>query len=101
MPSEAIQVEYYTVALPLIVAMLVKRKEIGTLEENFDEAIQIEKDLASISTHRENEESEASTLEKHGKKNKEVKSDREDVVIMQLQSDITSLKVVREKGRNL
>ena len=39
---------------------IVKRKEMRTLEENFEEAIQIE-ELASISTHQENEESEAST----------------------------------------
>ena len=83
-PPKAIQVEYYTASLPLIVAMFVKRKEIRTLEEIFEEAIQIEKDLASISTHQENEESEASTLEKQGKKNKEVKLDGKDVVIMQL-----------------
>ena len=55
-PQEAIQIEYYTIALPLIVAMFVKRKEIRTLEENFEEAIQVEKDLASISTHLGNEE---------------------------------------------
>ena len=61
--------------------MFVKRKEIRTLEENFEEAIQIEKDLASISTHWENEESEASTSEK---KTKKVKSYGKDVVIMQL-----------------
>ena len=50
-PPEAIQVEYYTIALPLTVAMFVKRKGLRTLEENFEEAIQIEKDLAPISTH--------------------------------------------------
>ena len=58
---EAIQIEYYTIALPLSVAMFVKRKEIRTLEENFEEAIKVEKDLASISTHRGNNESEVST----------------------------------------
>jgi hypothetical protein len=41
--------------------MFVKRKEIITLEENFEEAMKIEKDLASISIHRNNDESEAST----------------------------------------
>ena len=64
--------------------MFVKRKDIRTLEENFKEAIKIEKDLASIYTHRDNNESEASTLEKQGKKNREVKSYGKDVVIMQL-----------------
>ena len=72
--------------------MFVKRKEIRTFEENFEEAIQNEKYLASISTHRDNDESEASTSEKQGKKNKEVKSDGKDVVIMQLQSDHNSKK---------
>ena len=86
-----IQVEYYTAALPLTIAMIIKRKEIRTLEENFEEAIKIE-DLASISTHRDNDESEASTSEKQEKKNREVKSDGKYVVIMQLQSEITSLK---------
>ena len=71
---KAIQIEYYTATLPLTVAMFVKRKEIRTLEENFEEAIQIEKDLASISTHQDNDESEASTSEKQGKKNKEFKN---------------------------
>ena len=69
----AIQVEYYTAALPLTVGMFVKRKEIRTLEENFEEALKIEKDLASVSTHQGNEENGASTSGKHGKKNKEVK----------------------------
>ena len=69
--------------MPLSIAMFVKKKEIRNLEENFKEAIKVEKDLASISTRRGNKESEASTLEKHGKKNKEVKSDGKDVVFMQ------------------
>lgn len=68
------------------------------MEENFEEAIQIEKDLASISTHQENDESEASTSEKNGKKKKEAKSDGKDVVIMQLQSEITSLKRSKREG---
>ena len=79
--------------------MFVKRKEVRTLEENFEEAIQIEKDLASISFHQDNDESEASTSEKQGKKNKELKSDGKDVVIMQLQSEITSLKRSKREGK--
>lgn len=78
--------------------MFVKRKEIRTLEENFEESIKVVKDLASISTHQGNEESETSTLEKHGKKNKEVKSGGQDVVIMQLQSEITTLKRSKKEG---
>ena len=58
-PLEAVQIEYYTASLPLPVAMFVKRKYIRTLEENFEEAIKVDKDLASISTHQGNEESEA------------------------------------------
>ena len=79
--------------MPLTVA------EIRTLEENFEEAIKIEKDLASISTHQGNEESEASTLEKQGKKNNELKLDGKDVVIMQLQSEITNLKRNKREGK--
>ena len=58
---EEVQIEYYTASLPLPVAMFVKRKEIKTLAENFVEAIKVEKDLGSISTHQGNEESEDST----------------------------------------
>ena len=62
------------------------------------EAIKVEKGLASISTHRGNEESEASTSEKHGKRNKEVKLDGKDVVIMQLKNEITNLKRSKKEG---
>ena len=62
--------------------MFVKRKEIRTLEENFEEAIKVEKDLASNSTHKGNEESETSTSEKNGKKKKEFESDKKDIVIL-------------------
>ena len=58
---EVVQTEFYTTSLPLLVAMFVKRKEIRTLVENFEEAIKVEKDLESISTHQGNEKSEAST----------------------------------------
>ena len=61
--------------------MFVKRKEIRTLAENFLEAIKVE-ELASISIHQGNEESEASTSKKNGKENKEVESDGKDMVIL-------------------
>ena len=93
---EEIQVEYYIVALPLPVSMFVKRKEIRTLEENFLEDIKVEKDLASISTNEGNEESEASTSKKNGKKNREIESNRKGRVILQLQNEMMSLK--RRKG---
>ena len=64
--------------------MFVKRKEIRTLGENFVEAIKLEKDPTSIYTHQGNEESEASTLENNGKKNKKIELDIKDRVILQL-----------------
>jgi hypothetical protein len=67
---EAVQIEFYTTTLPPPVAMFVKRKEIRTLEENFVEAIKVEEDLVAISTHPRDEESEASTSEKKGIRNK-------------------------------
>ena len=96
---ETVQIEYYTVALLLPVAMLVKRKEIRTLEENFMEAIKVEKDLASIYSHQGNEESEASTSEKNRKKNKKVEVDGKYMVILQLQNEITSLKRSKREGK--
>ena len=60
-PTEVVQIDFYTTALPPPVARFVKRKEIRTLAENFVEAIKVENDLATISTHQGNEESEAST----------------------------------------
>ena len=76
--------------------MFVKRKEIKTFEENFEEDIQVKKDLASISTHQGNDESEASTSKKNGRKNKEIESDEKDRVILQLENEIMDLK--RTKG---
>ena len=76
--------------------MFVKRKEIRTLTENFVETIKVEKDLVSIYTHQGNEESEASTSKKNEKKNKQVEVDGKDMVILQLQNEITSLK--KEQG---
>ena len=71
------------------------------MAEKFGEAIKVEKDLATISNHLGNEESEASTLEKNGKKNNEVESDGKDMVILQLQNEITSLKRRKGVGKNL
>ena len=52
--------------------MFVNMNEIRTLAKNFVEAIKVENDLASIYAHQGDEESKASTLERNGKKNKEV-----------------------------
>ena len=51
-PVESIQVEFYTTILPPPIAMFVKAREKRTLVENFLEAIKVEKDLASISSHK-------------------------------------------------
>ena len=50
--------------------MFVKIKEKWTLVENFEEAIKVERDLASIYSHPSNEENMTSTFERNGKKNK-------------------------------
>ena len=81
---EVVQIKFYTITLPPPIAIFVKRKKIWTLKENFLESIKVEKDLASISTHLGNEESEASTLEKNGIKNKEIELDGKDKVILKL-----------------
>ena len=83
-PMKVVEIEFYTIALLPLVAMFVKTKEIRTLVENFVESIKVEKDLATISTHLGNEESEAFTLEKNGKKNKEIELGGKDRVILQL-----------------
>jgi hypothetical protein len=55
-PTESVQVEFYTTALPLTIAMFVKAREKRTLAENFVEYVKLEKDLASISSHQGNKE---------------------------------------------
>ena len=40
-PAEAVQIEFYTIALPPLVAMFVKSKEIQTLEDNFLKAMKV------------------------------------------------------------
>ena len=63
------------------------------------EAMKVEKDLATISHHPRNEESEASTYKKNGKKNKETESDGIDRVILQLHNDIMNLKRSKGEGK--
>ena len=48
--------------------MFVNRKQIQTLADNFVESIKFDKDLASISTHRVNEESEDSNHKRMGRR---------------------------------
>jgi hypothetical protein len=58
--------------------MFVKEREKRTFEENFLEAINVEKDLASILSHEGNEENKPSSSEKSIKKNKGIsRSDTE------------------------
>ena len=59
-PVKSIQIEFYTATLPPLVVMFVKGKEKQTLVENFLEAIKVEKDLPSISSHHGKKESKAS-----------------------------------------
>ena len=77
-PAKSIQVEFYNATLPPPFSMFVKGKEKRTLEENFLEAIKVEKDLESISSHQGNEENNPSSSEKSIKKKKIIsKSDSE------------------------
>ena len=62
--AESIQVEFYTVALPPFVAMFVKARQKRTLAENFIEALEVEKDIASIAGSQGNEENKPSSSEK-------------------------------------
>ena len=64
------------------------------------EAIKVEKDLATISTHQGNEESEASTLKNNGK-NKEIESEGKDTIIFQLHNEIMNLKRSKVEGKKL
>jgi hypothetical protein len=65
------------------------------------ESIKVENDLSSISTHPGNEESESSTLEKNGKKNKEIESNMKYRVILQLQNEIMNFKRNKGEGKKL
>ena len=58
---QAVQIEYYTFALPPNIAMFVKNQEKLTLVDNFVEAIKVEKDLVALSNYMGDEENEAST----------------------------------------
>ena len=92
--------------------MFVKGKEKRSLEENFLEAIKVEKHLATISSHQGNKESKPSSWEKSTKKNQGTsktdleKKDREPTdmegmqrVIKKLTNDIIGLKKNKGEGR--
>ena len=69
-PVESIQVEFYIDALPPTTAMFVKAREKRTLDEIFLEAIKVEKDIASISSHQGNAKNKPSSSERNTKKGK-------------------------------
>ena len=48
--AEEVQIEYYTSALPPNIAMFVKTQRKLNLADNFAEAIQVEKDLETMSS---------------------------------------------------
>ena len=111
-PAKSIQVEFYIVALPPPIAMFVKAREKITLVENFLEAIKVEKDLESISSHQGNEENKTSSSKKNTKKNKGIlrtnieKKDKEPTdmasmhrVIKKLTNDIIDLKKNKGDGK--
>ena len=54
-PTESIQVEFYTIALPPSIAMFVKARQKRTLAKNFIRALQVVKDIASIASSQGNE----------------------------------------------
>ena len=64
-------------ALPPSVAMFVKAWQKRTLAENFIEALQVEKDIASIASSQGNEENKPSSSEKPIKKKGILKTDTE------------------------
>jgi hypothetical protein len=108
---EAVQIEFYTTDLLLPISMFIKIKEKWTLAENFQEAIKVEKDLTSISSHPRNEENTTSTSERNSKKNEGIsktKSEKEDKelkdmesmqqMIKQIMNEIIDLKKNKSEG---
>ena len=57
-PIKAVQIDYYTSALPPNIAMFVKNQEKLTLVDNCAKAIKVEKDLEAISSCLGDEEDE-------------------------------------------
>jgi hypothetical protein len=111
-PTESIQVEFYTTTFPPYIAMFVKARKKRNLAENLLEAIKVEKDMASISSHQGNEENKPSSLEKNRKKSKGIlrmnteKKDKEPMdmesmqrVIKKLTNDIIDLNKNKGEGK--
>lgn len=102
-PVEVVQIEFYTTSLLPPIVMFVKRENKQTLAENLEEAIKVEKYLGAISKHLENEENNAFTPEKNGKKNNQtskIDSNEKYKVILQLQNEIMNIKRNKGEGKS-
>ena len=86
-PVEVVQIEYYTYALLPNIAMFVKNQEKLTLVDNFVEAIQVEKDLETMSSCMGEEEDEVL-----------MESDM-DRIMSQLKDETTNLKKNKGQGK--
>ena len=102
-PAEDVTIEFYTSALPVSMAMFVRRAAKPTLTETFDEAIKVEKymfaiktnpgvdtDSASSSRKKTESPSKTSTPEKKGQDALEL--DNLQRVIKKLSNEIIDLK---------
>ena len=61
-PPEGVVIEFYTSALPQTMAMFMKQIHKVMLQDNFTEAIRIEKDLASLKGIQTNDEPSSSRV---------------------------------------
>ena len=84
-PAEAVQIEYYVFALPPNISMFVKTQIKLTLVDNFAEAIQVEKDLETMSSRL-------------GEEKDLMESDMERI-ISKLKDEITNLKKKKGEGK--
>jgi len=101
-PAEEVTLEFYTSALPLSVAMFVKRDKLATLEETFEKAILVEKEMTNLKSHPTNESDTASSSRKKNENpNKNVNDKKEQDnfdmenlqrVIMKLSNDMIDMK---------
>ena len=111
-PAKSIQVKFYTTSLPPSIAMFVKARQKRTLAENFIKALQVEKDIASISSSQGNEENKPSSSEKTIKKKGILKTDTEKKdkeptdmasmqrVLKQITNELIDLKKRKGEGKN-
>lgn len=101
-PVEAVTIKFYTSALPLSMAMFVKRSKLENLEETFEEAILVEKEMMSLKPHLMNESDGTSSSRKKSENsnrnnNEKKETDNFDLenlqrVIKKLSNDMIDLK---------